>query len=115
MKMIMAVLNGDDVKAVTNALIEGGYQVTKMASSGGFLKAKSTTLISCVRNERLERALEIIRTASCKKLYPASAVQYEGKVDGRVMMAGSNTGFPNEIVMGGATVFVLNVEQFVKM
>ena len=49
MKMIMAVLNGDDVKAVTDGLIKGGYQVTKLASSGGFLRAKSTTLICCVR------------------------------------------------------------------
>ena len=114
MKMIMAVLNGDDVKAVTDGLIKGGYQVTKLASSGGFLRAKSTTLICCVRNERLDRALEIIRSASCRKLYPASAVQYEDRSDHR-MAAGAGTGFSNEIVMGGATVFVLNVEQFLKM
>lgn len=114
MKMIMAVLNGDDVKAVTDGLIKGGYQVTKMASAGGFLRAKSTTLICCVRNEQLERALEIIRTTSCKKLYPAAAVQYKDRSDHR-MTAGAGTEFPNEIVMGGATVFVLNVEQFFKM
>lgn len=114
MKMIMAVLNGDDVKSVTDGLIKGGYQVTRMASSGGFLRAKSTTILCCVRNERLESALEIIRSASCKKLYPASAVQYNDRSDAG-MSASAGTKLPTEIVMGGATVFVLNVEQFLKM
>ena len=41
MKLIMAVLSGDDGKAVIDHLIKKGFSVTRMATTGGFLRTKT--------------------------------------------------------------------------
>ena len=43
MKLIIAIVNNDDSSDVQTALTEGGFFVTKLATSGGFLKKGNTT------------------------------------------------------------------------
>ena len=104
----MAIVNSSDEKAVSGELMCGGFYVTKLAGTGGFLKAGTTTLISAVNNERLEDALEIIRTTSKSRKYDI------GKVDMSSRHIAQEFFEKGEIVVGGATVFVLNVENFYK-
>ena len=108
MKLIMAILNRDDEKAVSQELMKGGYYVTKLAGTGGFLKARSSTIISAVNNERLEGALEIIKNTSKSRKYDIS------KVDSAVRPYAQMFTDHDLIVAGGATVFVLNIENFYK-
>ena len=37
MKLVFAIVNNDDSHSVSSALTQGGYQATKLASTGGFL------------------------------------------------------------------------------
>lgn len=45
MKLIIAIVNNDDSSSVQTALTEGGFFVTKLATSGGFLKKGNTTFL----------------------------------------------------------------------
>ena len=45
MKLIFAVVNGDDSQAVSKALTKNGFFATKLASTGGFLSAGNTTFM----------------------------------------------------------------------
>jgi len=108
MKLIMAIVNSSDEKAVSNELMRGGFYVTKLAGTGGFLKAGTTTLISAVNNERLEAALEIIRATSKSRKYDIN------KIDMSSRQIAQEFFDKGEIVVGGATAFVLNVENFYK-
>lgn len=107
MKLIMAVVNNSDVKTIAEEMMKGGFQLTKIGSTGGILKSGMTTLISAVRNERVALALEIIRNSSHSRKYKPT----EQTVDTTTY---SMCGIPGEIVVGGATVFVLNVEESYK-
>lgn len=108
MKLIMAVMSGSDEKAVSTELMKGGFYVTKLAGTGGFLRSRTTTLISAVNNERVETALEIIRTTSKSRKYDIS------KIDDSSRQIAMEFFDKSEIVVGGATVFVLNIENFYK-
>ena len=108
MKLIMAIVSSADEKSVVNELMRGGFYVTKLAGTGGFLKAGSTTLISAVNNERLESALEILRTATKSRKYDIN------KIDMSSRQVAQEFFEKGEIVVGGATVFVLNIENFYK-
>jgi len=109
MKLIMAIVDKKDEKHISAELMKGGFVVTKMATGGGFLRSRSTTLISAVENEQVPRALDIVKTTSHAHKYgvhqmtPAARTYYGG--------SGLTSA---EIVVGGATVFVLNVEESYK-
>ena len=107
MKLILAILSNDDSPAASNALNKNGFQVTKLATTGGFLRAGNTTLIVGCEDEKVQDAINIIGEYSSKRteIVPCNA-SYD---------IGRYASFPVEVQVGGATIFVLNVEQFVKL
>lgn len=107
MKLILAILSNDDSPAASNALNKNGFQVTKLATTGGFLRAGNTTLIVGCEDEKVQDAINIIGEYSSKRtgIVPSTA-SYD---------IGRYASFPVEVQVGGATIFVLNVEQFVKL
>lgn len=107
MKLILAILSNEDAPAASNALNKNGFQVTKLATTGGFLRAGNTTLIVGCEDEKVDSAIEIIGEYSCKRteIVPSTA-SYD---------IGRYASFPVEVTVGGATIFVLDVEKFVKL
>jgi uncharacterized protein YaaQ len=107
MKLIMAIVSYDDGNAVQTNLTKEGFSVTKLATTGGFLMRGNTTFLIGTEDEKVERAIEIIGNCSKKRkqIVPSTAS------NGMAMY----TAFPVEITVGGATVFVMNVERFEKL
>ena len=107
MKMIIAVVSSDDANNVQKGLIKEHYQATKLATTGGFLMKGNTTFLIGAEDEKVEQIIKIIGNHSKKrkKIIPNSIINEYG------MLATS----PIEVTVGGATVFVLNVEEFIKL
>lgn len=61
MKMIIAILKDEDRENVSLALIKAEFRVTRIASTGGFFRRGSTTLMVGVMEDKLEEALQTIR------------------------------------------------------
>lgn len=62
MKMIILIVKDNDADEVTQALTTEQFRVTRVASTGGFLRSGVVTLLLGVRDERMENALELIRS-----------------------------------------------------
>ncbi|MGN0666069.1 MAG: cyclic-di-AMP receptor [Huintestinicola sp.] len=106
MKLIYAVINNDDSHAVSVELTKNGFQTTKLASTGGFLMAGNTTFLICADDNRVDGAIDIIRSFSRKRnQYVPSAGVGSSEASGT---------FPIEVSVGGATVFVTDIERFEK-
>jgi uncharacterized protein YaaQ len=69
MKMVILIIKERDADEITQALTSEKYRVTRIASTGGFLRSGVVTLLLGVRDERLESALELVRN----KLTPLSS------------------------------------------
>ena len=106
MKLILAIMSNDDSPAVSSALTKENYQVTRLATTGGFLRAGNTTLIIGTEDDRVERAIEVIGEYSRRRTVVPSTASYD---------IGRYASFPMEVQVGGATIFVVDVEQFVKL
>ncbi|EDL63779.1 MULTISPECIES: cyclic-di-AMP receptor [Bacillaceae] len=106
MKMIMAVVQDQDSNRLSSALMEHNFRSTKLASTGGFLRSGNTTFLIGVEDIRVEKALQVIRD-NCK-----SRDQMVAPVSPMGGNADSYVPYPVEVEVGGATVFVLPVEQF---
>ena len=61
MKLIIAILRDEDSEPVSNALVEAGFRVTRIASTGGFLRRGSTTLMIGVEEDMVDHAFQIVR------------------------------------------------------
>ena len=61
MKMIILIVKDNDADEVTQALTADQYRVTRVASTGGFLRSGVVTLLLGVRDERMEACMELIR------------------------------------------------------
>ncbi len=62
MKLLMAILRKKDCDPVIRALLENDFRVTRVASTGGFLRQGNVTLLIGTDEEKVDSALEIIRT-----------------------------------------------------
>jgi uncharacterized protein YaaQ len=61
MKMIIAIIRDDDNEAVTQALIAADFRVTRIASSGGFLRRGNSTLMIGVNDEKVDSAINVVK------------------------------------------------------
>ena len=61
MKMIMAIVENHFSDATSSALLKADLRVTRLASTGGFLREGATTFMVGVEDDQVEGALQIIR------------------------------------------------------
>ena len=107
MKMITAIVNKRDAGEVCDALTEERVQFTKMASTGGFLKDGNVTLLIGTKDEQVDEVLDVIRKHCAKRMEAIPSV-----VSASMPTFGY---YKTEIPVGGATVFVTDVERYEKM
>lgn len=106
MKLITAVINKKDINEVCHSLTESGFYFTRMASVGGFLTSGNTTLIIGTEDDQVDAAIEIIRNHCSRRVET---------VPSTIQMGIAASSFPTEVIVGGATVFVTDVEHFEKI
>ena len=111
MKLIIAIVQDEDASRLVNQLMKNGYGVTKLATTGGFLRAGNTTLLIGVDDDKLHSVMEIIEHVCKSRKQITSAPSAMGSMGG---MHGAAS-YPVEVTVGGATVFVMSVDQFVKL
>lgn len=104
MKLVLAVVNHDDANAVTRSLAKNGFSSTKLATTGGFLMSGNATILVGVDEEKVQTVIDIVHehSHSRKQMIPATTE----------MGYGNYPGMPVEVTVGGATIFVVDVERF---
>ena len=88
MKLMIAIVNNDDYDKIARQLTEEEYRVTCIASTGGLFRRGSTTLLIGLEEEKISRAMEIIR---------------------------ANSTSPEGIGTHKAAIFVLNIKEYIRL
>lgn len=114
MKLIIAVVRDEYAGALSDNLTRGGFGVTKLASTGGFLKAGNSTFLIGVEREKVEEVLEIIRR-SCPAPKRAGRGPSPSRPEAGTAAPEAIRALSGEITVGGATVFVLGVDRWLKV
>jgi uncharacterized protein YaaQ len=84
-RLIITILRDADGEDVLQALIGANYRVTRIASTGGFMRRGNSTFLIGVEKDQVDDAVQIIRKHSAPAIDPG---------------------------LKRATVFVLKVDQF---
>ena len=108
MKLLLTIIQDADAAKLQKALMEADFQSTKLASTGGFLREGNTTVIIGVEDDKVEAAKNIINGTCCErmKVFTPTPTLHE--------VTGVYGGQPMEVPVGGAIVFVVNVEEFLR-
>lgn len=110
MKLLVAIVQGEDAPGLTDALIEGGYPgPTRINSAGGFLKQGNATLFLAVDQQRVNEVMRIIRE-NCH-----TRTQYINPLPPIMEPGEFYMPYPVEVQVGGATVFTLDVERYERL
>jgi uncharacterized protein YaaQ len=63
MKMIIVIVKDNDADKLTQGLTAENFRVTRIASTGGFLRSGVATLLIGVEDENVEAAIGVMRGA----------------------------------------------------
>ena len=110
MKLIIAIVQDEDSGRLLSGLMDKGFGVTKLATTGGFLRAGNTTMLIGVQDEQVQEAIDAIEHVCKSRKQMTTPAQ-----TGNGVSAGGYVPFPVEVTVGGATLFVLSVDQFLKV
>ncbi len=108
MKLIIAVVQDKDVPRLMDGLVRAGYSATKLASTGGFLREGNSTVLIGVNDDETDKVLEIVKKTCRSREQLVTPITPVGPGESYVP-------YPVGVVVGGATVFILPVERFVKV
>lgn len=108
MKLLIAIVQDADVNFLVDSLTDKGYRITKLATTGGFLKKGNTTLLIGVE-EDLDEVLGIIEK-NCKKRSTTTTI-INPTAESSLL---TNT-VPIDITVGGATIFLIDVDKYIQL
>jgi uncharacterized protein YaaQ len=106
MKLIIAVVQDEDAEAAVQALTEHGHRVTRLATTGGFLRRGNTTLLTGVEDDKVDNVMAVLRhTCRRRTVYTTLVTETPTMLPSSVV----------EVEVGGATVFVLDMTDLIQI
>ena len=104
MKLMIVIVQDEDAGKLVAELMGNQIGVTKLATTGGFLKRGNTTLLIGIDEARIDDVKAMItkhcqrRTKTIVPVAPAASMDY--------------LPMPIHVEVGGATVFIMDCEQW---
>ena len=112
MKMIFAIVRKEDEGFVIERLNKEKISVTKLSSTGGFLRKGNATLMIGTEDDKVDFVINVIKEECSRRQEVMINPSYSSGSKGPVL---GYTAPPVSVEVGGATAFVVNVEQFLKL
>ncbi len=109
MKLVIAVVQDKDQRKVTDALLEKGYKFTNIATTGGLLREGNVTFLVGVDEDQVDDVIEVIGAHS------KTREQLVNVFPPTIEPIGTCIPNPVKVQVGGATVFVVDVERAEKL
>ncbi len=108
MKLVISIVSNEDARPLINSLMRRGHRATMVSTTGGFLREGNATIFIGTEDKTLDEILGIIRD-NCH-----THTQYVNPLPPVIEPGEMYLPTPVEVEVGGATVFVINVDRFEK-
>lgn len=104
-RLVLAIVQEKDAGRLIDALTEDGIQATMLASTGGFLREGNSTILVGIEDHQLTQVLATIQKCCHRR------EQYVSPMPPAVEPVDSYVTYPVKVEVGGAIVFVMQVER----
>jgi uncharacterized protein YaaQ len=105
MKLVISIVQREDADTLLKSLTDAGHKATLVSTTGGFLREGNATLFVGAENDRVEEILELVRE-NCHE-----RTRYLSPIVPVTEPSEFYIPEPVEIEVGGATVFVVDVQR----
>jgi uncharacterized protein YaaQ len=109
MKLVVAIVQREDAGTLIDALTDSGHRATRINTAGGFLKEGNSTVLVGVEDDAVDGVLKLVES-SCH-----TRTQYVNPLPPVMEPGEFYMPYPVEVQVGGATVFVVNVERYERL
>ncbi len=108
MKLVIGIINSDDANDLLAEITKASFQATKLSTSGGFLKMGNVTVLVGVEDDKVQEVVDIFKTCCSRRtqMIP-TAPPYLGE--------GFISAAPVQVTIGGATLFIIDLEEMIKL
>lgn len=106
MKLVIAVVQDKDRRKVTDALLEAGHKFTNVASTGGFLREGNVTFLIGIQDDQVNAVIDLIAQHS------QTREQFVNVFPPTIEPIGTCMPSPVKVTVGGAVIFVVNIEKY---
>lgn len=65
MKLMIIIVRDTDSETVTQKLVQNEFRITRMASTGGFLRRGNSTLLVGVEDEQVQPVMDLLQEVCC--------------------------------------------------
>ena len=110
MKLIYAIVRNDNEDDAVSQLTKHRYSVTRLSTTGGFLKKGNTTLMIGAEDDKVDEVISIIKQECGQHQKLTVNMPY---ISGTTMV--NYATMPMTVEVGGATIFVINVDHYEKI
>ncbi len=109
MKLVVAIVQDEDADNLVNEIVGANFRVTRVSSTGSLLRTGNTSLIVGVEDHEVARVVALVRS-TCKRRTQI-AVPYSPALEPGLLYLAENF----EVEVGGAIIFVLNVQRYERL
>lgn len=109
MKLVVAVVQDEDADELVHQIVSSNFRVTRVSSTGSLLRTGNTSLIVGVEDHDVARIVDIVKSV-CKRRTQI-AVPYSPALEPGLLYLAENF----EVEVGGAIIFVLNVQRYERL
>ncbi len=109
MKLIIAIVQDEDTPNLTEALVAAGHRFTKVSTTGSFLRTGNTSLLIGVEDAVVPTVMGVLRRTARRRTQVA--VPYSPALEPGLLYMPENF----EVEVGGAVVFIIDVERFERL
>ncbi len=109
MKMVIAIVQSKDAGTLMDKLVSRRYGVTRINTSGGFLRESNATLLMGVGDHQVDDVLAIIKATCQTRSRYISPLPPMSEPGGEIYVPN-----PVEVQVGGATIFVVEIDQYLR-
>ena len=108
MKLAICIVHNRDRNKLTDEMLKAGFKFTVIGSTGGFLREGNSTILVGVEDELVESLKEVVQ-ANCKaREQMVNVMPFEAAPPGAFIPS------PVKVPVGGAVMFFLDVNEFVR-
>lgn len=108
MKLVIGIINSDDANDLLAEITKASFQATKLSTSGGFLKMGNVTILVGVEDEKVDEVVGIFKACCSRR---TQMIPTTPPFLGEGFVSAS----PVEVTIGGATLFIIDVDKMIKL
>lgn len=106
MKLVVCVVHNRDRNRLTDEMVKSGFKFTIIGSSGGFLREGNTTILVGVEEPDLAKLKSVIQENCEQREQMVNVAPFDSGAPGGLLPN------PVRVPVGGAVMFVMDVEQY---